>query len=113
MNCWGVAIPREVVCILPWKCGSALAACIERQFLHCIDSQSTDKQIGGFQMTAIHKFKAGQAVTVAPRRYDPRFGGSFRIVRVLPDERGNNQYRIRSVVDGHERVVMEGEIGSG
>lgn len=64
-------------------------------------------------MITTHKFRAGQAVTVAQRRYDPRIGGSFKVVRILPTERGNNQYHIRSVVDGHERVVMEGEIGSG
>jgi hypothetical protein len=64
-------------------------------------------------MTTAHKFKAGQAVTVAPRRYDPRLGGNFEVVRILPAERGNNQYRIRSVTDGHERVVIEGEIGAG
>jgi len=64
-------------------------------------------------MITTHKFTAGQAVTVVPRRYDPRFGGSFEVIRVLPTERGNNQYRIRSVADGHERVVTEGEIGSG
>jgi hypothetical protein len=64
-------------------------------------------------MIPTHKFKAGQAVTVAPRRYDPRLGGSFKVVRILPTERGNNQYLIRSFLDGHGRVVMEGEIGSG
>ena len=63
-------------------------------------------------MATAYKFKAGQAVTVAPRRYDPKIGGRFEIVRALPDERGNNQYRIRSITDGHERVVMEGEIGA-
>jgi hypothetical protein len=62
---------------------------------------------------ASHKFKAGQTVSVAPRRYDPRIGGSFKVVRILPAERGSNQYHIRCVTDGHERVVMEGEIGSG
>ena len=62
---------------------------------------------------ASHKFKAGQTVAVAPRRYDPKIGGSFKVVRILPAERGYNQYRVRSVLDGHERVVMEGEIGSG
>jgi hypothetical protein len=64
-------------------------------------------------MIATHKFKAGEAVTVVPRRYDPRLRGSFTVVRILPTERGSNTYHIRSVVDGHERVVMEGEIGSG
>jgi hypothetical protein len=63
-------------------------------------------------MTPAYKFKARRAVTVAPRRYNPKIGGLFEIVRALPDERGKNQYRIRSVTDGHERVVMEGEIGA-
>jgi hypothetical protein len=64
-------------------------------------------------MMTTHKFKAGQTVTVVPRRYDFNIGGSFTVVRALPEERGNNTYHIRSVIDGHERVVMEGEIGSG
>jgi hypothetical protein len=64
-------------------------------------------------MIPTHKFKAGQAVTVVPRRYDPRLGGRFKVVRILPTERGSNQYHIRSLADGHERVVTEGEIGSG
>jgi hypothetical protein len=63
-------------------------------------------------MISTHKFKAGQTVAVAPRRYNPLIGGRFTVVRILPTERGSNQYRIRSVADGHERVVMEGEIGS-
>lgn len=59
---------------------------------------------------ADYKFKPGQTVTVMARRYDPRIGGNFAVVRALPAEHGNNQYRIRSIVDGHERVVMEGVI---
>lgn len=34
----------------------------------------------------------------------------FRIVRLLPVEHGIRQYRIKSVKDGHERVVMESEL---
>jgi hypothetical protein len=114
MNCWSVPIGTEIVAILPWKCGWALAACIEQQPLHCTDPPFTSKQdLGASLIMASHKFEAGQTVAVAPRRYDPKIGGSFEVVRILPAERGNNQYRIRSVVDGHERVVMGGEIGSG
>jgi hypothetical protein len=36
--------------------------------------------------------------------------GRFEIVRLMPLEHGNYQYRIRSVMDGHERVVLEGEL---
>ena len=37
-------------------------------------------------------------------------GGTFKIVRVLPEERGVWQYRVKSVVDGHERVVLETDL---
>jgi hypothetical protein len=47
MHCLGVPIPTEAVAILPRKCGLVLAACIERQPLHCIDARPTSKQIGG------------------------------------------------------------------
>lgn len=60
-------------------------------------------------MTA-HKFKAGQSVTVAVRRFEASRGGRFHIVRILPTEHGVKQYRIRSDVDGHERVVSEAEL---
>lgn len=60
-------------------------------------------------MTA-HKFKAGQAVTVAARRFEASRGGRFHIVRILPTEHGIKQYRVKSDVDGHERVVSEAEL---
>lgn len=34
----------------------------------------------------------------------------FNIVSVMPSERGIQQSRIRSVMDGHERVVMDVEL---
>ncbi len=57
-----------------------------------------------------HKFKAGQTVTVVARRYESRISGRFEIVRLLPEEHGSSQYRIKSLSDGHERVVMESEL---
>lgn len=57
-----------------------------------------------------HKFKPGQTVTVVVRRYESTPAGRFRIVRALPTEQGIKQYRIQSVMDGHERVVSEAEI---
>jgi hypothetical protein len=36
--------------------------------------------------------------------------GEFEVVRLMPSERGINQYRIRSLVDGHEWMVTEGEL---
>lgn len=57
-----------------------------------------------------HKFKTGQTVTMATNRARVTPKGRFEIVRLLPSERGNHQYRIRSVLDGHERVVLESEL---
>jgi hypothetical protein len=34
----------------------------------------------------------------------------FEVVRLLPEEHGMWRYRIKSVVDGHERVVLEREL---
>jgi hypothetical protein len=59
---------------------------------------------------AAHKFKTGQRVTVAPNRVAGMRGGAFTVVRLLPEERGIHQYRIKSTMDGHERVVMESEL---
>jgi hypothetical protein len=58
-----------------------------------------------------HKFKHKQMVTYSPA--GP--GGAdrnvrFEIVRPLPTERGINQYRIKSILDGHERVALESEL---
>jgi hypothetical protein len=57
-----------------------------------------------------HKFKAGQKVTLAPSGYGSNRQTNFQVVRPLPSERGINQYRIKSVVDGHERVALESEL---
>ncbi len=57
-----------------------------------------------------HKFKAGQNVMLVPGGYDSKRQTHFQIVRPLPAERGILQYRIKSILDGHERVVVESEL---
>lgn len=58
-----------------------------------------------------HKYKTGESVTLVTKRmYETKPLGVFQVVRLLPMEHGGNQYRIRSVADGHERVVVEGEL---
>lgn len=56
------------------------------------------------------KFKAGQQVMIAPNRYGSLRRETFEVVRVLPEEHGVYHYRIKSVADGHERVVLESEL---
>ncbi len=58
-----------------------------------------------------YKFNVKETVTYSPAV----LGGShrhvqFEIVRHLPSERGMNQYRVKSLIDGHERVALESEL---
>ena len=54
-----------------------------------------------------HKFQAGQMVKLIPSPYIRNSQGEFEILRVLPEEHGMHQYRIKSTTDGVVRVVME------
>jgi hypothetical protein len=56
------------------------------------------------------KFSAGQNVTMIPSRTYRAPPDIFKVMRLLPAEAGNPQYRIKSLRDGHERVVTESDI---
>jgi len=63
---------------------------------------------------AAHKFAVGQTMRFMPDR-DERYQltpghGRFRIVRLLPEAGNVLQYRVKSEVDGHERVVREDQL---
>ncbi len=58
-----------------------------------------------------HRFKVGKTVRFAPRgpeRSTP--AGQYEIVRLLPADGDDYQYRIKSLTDGHERVVKESQL---
>jgi hypothetical protein len=57
-----------------------------------------------------HKFKLGQAVELVGANVNLRPLGRFEVVRLMPTEHGLRQYRIRSLTDGHERMVLEAEL---
>jgi hypothetical protein len=60
-----------------------------------------------------HKFKVGQTVRIVPNGkdgYHPMPAGKFSITGLLPPDGAENQYRIKSALDGHERVVKEGRL---
>ena len=61
-------------------------------------------------MPAAHKFKAGQTVMSVKSANSLIPLGRYRIVRPLPTDGVSNQYRIKSVLDGHERVVRESDL---
>ena len=57
-----------------------------------------------------HMFAVGQAVTLAPRVLRTAAEGDYEIIRLLPALPGGPQYRIKSVKEKHERVVLEDEL---
>jgi len=57
-----------------------------------------------------HKFKIGETVTVTLKGMGMPTRGHFQILLHLPQDHGSNQYRVKSVLSGQERVVMEGEL---
>ncbi len=59
-----------------------------------------------------HKFQIGETLHFTPSAFDrsaPR--GLYQVVRLLPAEHLGHQYRVKSVTDGHERVVSESQLG--
>lgn len=58
-----------------------------------------------------HKFAVGQVVAFLPAPMDVNVRrGQYTIQRLLPNERGEPQYRVRHDQDGHERVVTESQL---
>jgi hypothetical protein len=63
---------------------------------------------------ASHKFAVGQEVEFLPGRMDfhvPR--GVYTIVRQLPVEANERQYRVKNSRDGHERIMRESQLAAG
>ena len=60
---------------------------------------------------AAHKFDIGESVRFSPDRNQLRPSERrFKIVRCLPETANVLQYRIKSQIDGHERVVREDQL---
>ncbi|MGH6937526.1 hypothetical protein [Hypericibacter sp.] len=57
-----------------------------------------------------HKYKVGQLVEARPNLSAATPPGSYKVVRLLPPTGVDNQYRLMSLKNGHERVVREYEI---
>lgn len=60
-----------------------------------------------------HKFAVGQLVEFLPGRMDfnvPR--GTYTIVRQLPMEANDCQYRVKNAHDGHERIMRESQLAA-
>jgi hypothetical protein len=62
-------------------------------------------------VTQSRKFKVGQSVDLVRSQHAAISSpGKFEIVRLMPTAHGHYQYRVRSLRDGHERMVTETEL---
>ena len=60
---------------------------------------------------ARHRFKVGQAVSYTPGRLTvPASGREYKVLRLMPFEGGDLQYRIKSIGETFERVAKETEL---
>jgi hypothetical protein len=57
-----------------------------------------------------HKFHVGEIVHLSPFISRNVPGGSYQVVKQLPERNGEFQYRIKSVDEPHERVAGENEL---
>jgi hypothetical protein len=57
----------------------------------------------------MRQFNVGQVVTCIPDQFLRHAApGDYKIVAAMPDRDGDHMYRIKSPLEGHERVVREG-----
>lgn len=58
-----------------------------------------------------HSFAVGQRIEVASGRFDGAAPpGIYTVVRLLPNDSSDREYRVKSTHDGHERVMRESQI---
>jgi hypothetical protein len=58
-----------------------------------------------------HKFSTGQVVEARKGLWAAP-PGAYEIIRCLPPSGTENQYRVKSVNDGHERIVRESDLAN-
>jgi hypothetical protein len=58
-----------------------------------------------------HRFQPGQSVRLRTGLFNrSAAGGDYKVVRELPENGGELQYRIKSGREAHERVVNESDL---
>ncbi len=62
----------------------------------------------------LHSFAVGQMLEFDPGKFDgTNTRGAYTVVRLLPNDGSDREYRVRSARDGHERVVRESQLRRG
>lgn len=61
-----------------------------------------------------HSFAVGQNVELLQSRFGASApAGGYTILRLLPNDDADREYRVRNLQDGHERVVRESQMRRG
>jgi hypothetical protein len=60
----------------------------------------------------MHKFKVGQRVLLSGSKIERGAAGFYRVVKQLPEEHGDHQYRIQSTTSTQERVARESQLSA-
>ena len=61
-----------------------------------------------------HRYQVGTTVELLPRTFGPRDAkGTYTVIRLLPNDSTDREYRIQHVENGQERVARESEIRAG
>ncbi|MCI0754949.1 hypothetical protein [Teichococcus vastitatis] len=61
-----------------------------------------------------HRFSIGQNVVLTPIKYGAVApAGTYIVVRLLPNDDLDREYRLKHQHDGHERVVRESQLRAG
>ncbi len=61
-----------------------------------------------------HSFAVGQMLEFDPGKFDGTAArGTYTVVRLLPNDGSDREYRVRSARDGHERVARESQLRRG
>jgi hypothetical protein len=60
----------------------------------------------------LHRYAIGDAVRFTPARFERSSAppGGYRVTRLMPEEQGEPQYRIKSEIDAHERSAGESQL---
>ena len=62
---------------------------------------------------ALHRFTIGQKLELVRGRLDPgATGGTYTVLRLLPNDGLDREYRVKNYRDGHERVCRESQLRS-
>ncbi|NKC33097.1 hypothetical protein [Falsiroseomonas selenitidurans] len=58
-----------------------------------------------------HRYTVGQHIEFVPGRYDGSAPpGAYTVVRQLPNDAADREYRVKNSRDGHERIIRESQM---